>query len=170
MSQLIGLIALQSNPSGQQMADFPLSKEIQLVPAVQQMFPGSRESTVEQDVAVELAHVKALASRTPSACAADRGDDRAMVEGTTIEIRYMRPSLCSIVFGDIVRLSLKVKLQLEIRKGVQQSFEFGSKLDQISRRRCRNKKGEERCRTKKLERRQRNLREDKEIKRANAYR
>lgn len=106
MLQVIGLMALQSIPSGQHMAEFPLFREIQLVPVAQQMFPGSRGSTVEQEVAVEFAHVDARASRTPSACAADRADDRAIADGTVLEIRHMRLSLCSIVFGDIMRLSL----------------------------------------------------------------
>jgi hypothetical protein len=106
MAQVIGWIALQSNPTGQQMAESPLFSEIQLVPEAQQIFPGSRESTFEHEVAVELAHVKARASKTPSACAADRADDRAIVAGTELEIRHMRLSLCSILFGEIVGLLL----------------------------------------------------------------
>jgi hypothetical protein len=86
---------------GQQIADVPLSIEIQLVPLPQQMFPGSRESTIEQAVAVEFVHVKSRACSTPSACAAVRADERAIAEGTVLEIRDMRLSLWSMFFGAI---------------------------------------------------------------------
>lgn len=114
MLQVMGWIALQSIPSGQQIADFPLFSEIQLVPEAQQMFPGSRGSMVEQEVAVEFAHVKARASSTPSACAADKADDRAIAAGTVVDIKHIRLSLCSIVLGDIVTLTQKDKTQLEV--------------------------------------------------------
>ena len=109
ISQVIGWIALQSMLLGQQIADVPLSIEMQLVPLPQQMFPGSRESTVEQAVAVEFAHVKSRACSTPSACAAVRADERATAEGTVLEIRHMRLSLWSMFFGAILLYERKGK-------------------------------------------------------------
>lgn len=71
------------------------------MPVPQQMFPGSRGSTVEQAVAVEFAHVKSRASKTPSACAAKRADERAIAEDIVLEIAHMRLNLWSIVFSAI---------------------------------------------------------------------
>lgn len=111
MLQVMGLIALQSIPAGQQIAEPPLSREIQLVPVPQQIFPGSRGSMLEQEVAVEFAHVEARASSTPSACAAAKADDRAIAAGTVVDIKHIRLSLCSIVLGDIVNLTRKMSFR-----------------------------------------------------------
>ncbi len=80
------------------MAEKPLFREIQLDPAEQQISPGSLGSTVEQAVAVELAHVESRASHRCRACAED----------TVLDVRYARLSLSIIVFDAIMTVKREV--------------------------------------------------------------
>jgi hypothetical protein len=92
MLHVIGLIAVQFEPGGQQRADDDESRDIQVSVGEQQKLLGRFASIDVQELNVEFAQVESRCCSTPKACAAETATLRADEDGTMLDARHMRPS------------------------------------------------------------------------------
>jgi hypothetical protein len=92
MLHVMGLIAVQFAPGGQQRADDDESRDMQVSVGEQQKLLGRFESIEVQELKVEFAQVESRCCNTPKACAAETATLRADEDGTMLDARHMRPS------------------------------------------------------------------------------
>jgi hypothetical protein len=92
MLHVMGLMAVQFAPGGQQSADDDESREMQVSVGGQQKLLGRCESIDVQELKVEFVQVESRCCNTPKACAAEMATLRADDDGTMLDARHIRPS------------------------------------------------------------------------------
>jgi hypothetical protein len=97
----MGFITAQLSPEGQQSADDDESRDMQTSVDGQQKLLGRLESMEVQELKVELGQEESRCSKTPKACAADMATVRAVVDGTRLEAKHIRPIFWTIDRGAI---------------------------------------------------------------------
>ena len=92
MLHIIGLMAVQFAPEGQQRAEDDESRDMQVSVGEQQKLLGRFWSTDVQELKVEFVQVESRCCNTPKACAAEMATLRAEEDGTILDARHMRLS------------------------------------------------------------------------------
>ena len=92
MLHVMGLMAVQFAPAGQQRADDDESRDMQASVGGQQKLLGRFESIDVQELKVEFVQVESRCCNKPKACAAETATLRAEEDGTMFDTRHMRLS------------------------------------------------------------------------------